>query len=129
MIVGSLGEIVFEVSEMRLYAPGQISISRDIKYEAHQVLGDFPRPEYIGPDLFATSLELVLRSDLGSDPLEDANRFHQLALDGEVLRLIIANVNIGQVTIRKISQVWQRLASDGDGLASIALSLELREYR
>lgn len=128
MIVGSLGGIVFEVSEMSLFAPDQFTISRDYRFEEHAVTGDLPRPEYTGPDLFSTSLELVLRSDLGSNPLEDVRALEEMAANGEVLRLIIANVNIGKATIRKISQNWRRLSSFGFGPAAIAISIELKEY-
>ena len=129
MIVGSLGDIVFEVSEMALFAPDQFTISRDYRYEDHSVLGASPRPEFTGPDLFATTLDLVLRSDLGANPLEDCRALEEMAGRGEVLRLIIANANIGRVTIRKISQNWRRLAGSGGGPAAIALSLELKEYQ
>ena len=129
MIVGSLGDIVFEVSEMAVFAPDQFTISRDYRYEEHAILGDLPRPEFTGPDLFSTSLDLFLRSDLGASPLEDVRVLEEMAQNGEVLRLIIANANIGKVTIRKISQNWRRLAGSGAGPAAIALTLELKEYQ
>lgn len=128
MIVGSLGGIVFEVSAGRVFAPGQLTLSREIKFEDHAVCGDFPRPEYVSPDLFSTSLDLILRSDLGANPLEDALKLEEMAINGEVLRLVIGNVNLGNVTIRKISQTWLKLDRPDKGPAAIALSLELKEY-
>ncbi len=128
MIVGSLGEIVFEVSNHQVFAPDQFSLSREIKYEDHAIPGDFPRPEYIAPDLFSTTLEVILRADLGCQPWEEAVRMEACAISGEVLRLIIGNSNFGKCTIRKITQKWLRLSGPGGSPAAIGISLDLKEY-
>lgn len=128
MIVGSLGEVVFEVSASRVFSPEPFTLSRDIKYEDHEVPGYFPQPEYIAPDLFSASLDINLRRDFGCDPYEEVQKLEFMALAGEILTLVIGNINIGNFTIRKISQTWKRLDGPDDGPSAIGLSLDLKEY-
>jgi len=128
MHTGSLGDVVFEVSSARMFTPGSFSMSRDARYEDHEVQGAFPRSEFLAPGLGSCSLSMVLRRDLGCDPATEAERLEEKLILGEVLRLIIAGKNLGKWTLRKIDQSWRHMLPGGTGPAILTLNVELKEY-
>ena len=128
MQTGSLGDIVFETSSGRVFTPQSFSMNRETRFEDHEVQGAFPRPEYLAPSLASASLTLTLRRDLGCDPAEEAQKLEEMAINGEVLRLIIAGKNLGKWTIRKVDQSWRSLLRNVEGPQSLTLTLELKEY-
>ena len=128
MRVGSLGDIVFEVSSKRIFTPQTFSMSRDARYEDHEVHGAFPRSEFLAPGLGTASLTMVLRRDLGVEPAEEAERLEEKLINGEVLRLVVAGKNLGKWTLRKVDQSWRQMLKGVKGPLSLTLTVELKEY-
>lgn len=128
MQTGTLGNTVFEVSSAKVFTPNGISMVRDMKYEDHEVQGNFPRPEYLAPGLMSVTLGMTLRADLGVDPIGEAEKLEDAMLDGEVLRLVLSGQNLGEFTIRKIDQSWRHMVRGQTGPLIIEMSLELKEY-
>ncbi|MBQ3059875.1 MAG: phage tail protein [Desulfovibrio sp.] len=128
MRVGSLGDVIFEVSSHRVSTLGGMNMSRDARYEDHEVQGAFPRSEFLAPGLGSCSLSMVLRRDLGCDPAAEAEQLEEKLIRGEVLRLIIVGKNLGKWTLRKIDQSWRHMLPGGTGPAILTLNVELKEY-
>lgn len=128
MQTGSLGDIVFEVGGSTVFTPGGISITYGARYEEHQVQGAEPRPEYMSPELGTCSLQIILRRDLGVDPIGQAEALKGYMDDGEVLDLVLADKYLGKWTIRKLDQQWRHMLKGAPGPLAITLTVELKEY-
>ncbi|MDR3361318.1 MAG: phage tail protein [Desulfovibrio sp.] len=128
MRVGSLGDIVFETSASFVLTPGGLSKTRDARFEDHQVQGEKPQSEFLAPDLAGLEMSIRLRADLGVDPFKMADRLSLYCLQGRVLRLIVANRNMGKVTLRSVSQEWKYINPNGKGVQIIDLKLTMKEY-
>lgn len=128
MRVGSLGDVVFEVSSQRFFTPEGMSFSREARFEDHETQGTFPQSEFLAPGLKTASFSMTLRRDLGCDPAADAERLEAMMNSGEVLLLIIAGQNLGRWTLRKVDQSWRHMLGNGKGPFSLSLTVELKEY-
>lgn len=128
MRVGSLGSIVFEVADGRVFTPASMSLSRDARFEDHEVQGTHPRPEFMAPGLGTCSLSLTLRRDFGVDPLAEAEKLEKMLTEGEVAQMIIAGKNLGKWTVRKVDQSWRHMLKGGIGPFALTLNVELKEY-
>ncbi len=125
---GSLGDVVFEVSQGRIYTPEGVNPGRSARYEDHEVQGAEPRPEFLSPGLGEISLNMTLRRDLGVDPVAEADKLKTYMDKGEVLRLVLAGTNLGKWTIRKMDQGWRHMVKGVTGPLSMTLTVELTEY-
>lgn len=128
MQVGSLGDVVFEVSSACVRTVSGVQFSREARYEDHQVQGAAPRAEFLSPGLGTGTLTLLLRRDMGVDPLTEAERLRRMMDDGSVVRLVLANANLGKWTIRRMSESWQHMLRGLTGPQSMSLTVEITEY-
>ena len=128
MRVGSLGSIIFEVSADggRVVTPGEMERERKARYAEHQVIGAEPRLEFLSPELATVGLPIRLRSDMGVDPLAEADRIGALCRQGKAHRLIIAGANFGMYVVEQMSQRMTR--GSGRGITAVELTLKLKEY-
>lgn len=129
MLVGSLGDLIFECSSEQTLLLQSFSVSCDTRYEDHVVQGTFPRPEFLGPNLPSHNLTILLRGDfLGHSPVEEIKRVQTMMAKGEVVRLVIAQTGYGRVTIRKMDYSWNYVVNGVKGPFSVTMNLELKEY-
>lgn len=127
MNIGSLGDIVFETSNTRVLTLQSFKSSREAKYEEHNVLGASPRSEFVHAGLATLDMSITLRADLGVDPIREAGRLDTYCKNGNILRLILAGVNLGKFTLRNLSQEWKYLHR-GTGPQHINITIQLKEY-
>lgn len=128
MRTGSLGDVIFEASSNRVITPSGVSLSHEARYEDHEVQGTQPRPEFLAPNLGGCTLSMILRRDLGVDPVAETEKLKTYMDKGEVLLLVIAGKNLGKWTIRKMDQSWRQMLKGAVGPLSLTLNVELKEY-
>lgn len=128
MRLGSLGDIIFEVSPFggRTVAPGQLSRERKARFEEHKVVGALPCLEFLSPELASVSMPIKLRADMGVNPLREADRLSALCKNGEVYRLIIAGWNWGYYAVESVQQEMRYTV--GDKIFAVDVKLTLKEY-
>lgn len=127
MRVGSLGDIVFEVSTPgRMVTPTDFKRDRKARFAEHQVVGALPRLEFLAPELATISLNIRLRADMGVNPMEEADRIGVLCKEGQALRLILSGYNFGFYVLESFSQ--QVKHASGSDIFSVDMSLSLKEY-
>ena len=108
MQVGSLGDVVFEVSLAgRVVTPTDFTHERKAKFEEHQVIGALPRLEFCCPELGVVNLPIRLRADMGVNPMQEAERIIALLKEGKALRLILCGVNFGMYVLDSFTQKAQ----------------------
>ena len=78
MRVGTLGNIVFEVSDTRVFTPSQVTRERKARIEEHQVQGTLPCVEFIAPELGTFSISMTLSAALGVNPMREADSLDDL---------------------------------------------------
>lgn len=127
MQTGSFGEVIFEVSASKVLTPSSFSLEMEARYEDHQVQGNFEVSEFLAPRIYAASVAIVLRRDMGVEPFEEMERLETMLVDGQVAPLVIAGQNMGDFTLRKISQDWQYMTRK-PGPYRINATLELKQY-
>lgn len=128
MQIGSFGEVVFEVSSNAIWVIPSFSLEGEARYEDHQVQGNFEVPEFLAPSLVSGSLSIILRRDLGVEPMDEATKLYNMMAEGEVAPLVIAHVNQGDYTLRKVSQTWTLASKAKQGPDRIDLNLEFKQY-
>lgn len=129
MVVGSLGDIIFECSSFKTLLLQSFSVSQDARWEEHEAQGTFSRPEFLGPSLPTHNLSILLRRDfLGHSPLEEVKKAQRMVVNGEVVRLVVGRIGYGRVTVRKMDYNWNGVVRIGKGPISVSMNLELKEY-
>ena len=126
MRVGTLGNVVFEVSDTRVFTPSQVTRERKARIEEHQVQGALPCVDCIAPELGTFSISMTLSAALGVNPMREADSLGAMCKRGEVNRLILGGLNWGKVIIESVTQDWRN--SGPGGVHTIGLTLALKEY-
>lgn len=128
MKTGSLGNIVFEVSDSFVLTPGSMSLEAGARYTDHDVHGAKPVPEFTGAELRKFTLPIVMRRQLGVDPVATLQGLLDMVENGIVARLVILGQNLGKVTVRKVASDWKYAAAGGVP-EMVTANLDLVEYR
>lgn len=113
MRVGTLGNVVFEVSDTRVFTPSQVTRERKARIEEHQVQGALPCVEFIAPELGTFSISMTLSAALGVNPMREADSLGAMCKRGEVNRLILGGLNWGKVIIESVTQDWRNSGPGG----------------
>ena len=69
MHIGTLGKIVFEVSDSRVFTPSQVTRERKARIEEHHVQGNLPCVEFLAPELGTFSLTMTLNARPRHQPM------------------------------------------------------------
>lgn len=128
-MIGSLGDIVFEVSAKKIITPSGISHSAGSNWTAHQLIGGRIKTEYCGPKLQSLAMTIQLSSRFGVKPRKMLDKLSQMAEGREVYPLIIGGKPVGRNYWRltSISESWGHIYGGGE-LASVSVQLTLEEY-
>lgn len=95
MAIGSLGEIVFEVTDKRVFTFADLKRDTKMRYAAHEVIGQKPVAEFIGPDLEQITFKIYLSAALGINPEREMKKIRDKRDAGEALSLILGEKVIG----------------------------------
>lgn len=96
MILGSLGEIVFEVSQLRVLNFDDYTRKTAAKYASHEVIGRPPVLEFTGRELEEISLTIKLIRTLGVSPEEEIFKLRDMCQRGEPNFLILGGTVYGE---------------------------------
>ncbi len=124
-MIGTLGDITFEVSSDTIRTFSQLTRSGQARYQQHDVIGKKPVLEFIGPDLEAVTLPVRLDATKGVRPLTEINTMRDSRDTGERLALVIGGKLLGDFVIEKVDDTWQQIDNRGNLLlANVNLSLK-----
>lgn len=127
MVIGSFGDIIFEVStEGRVVTPESVSRSSSAAYAEHTVVGAQPRIEFLSPTLSSINMHVILRADMQLSPEKEAERLRQYCHAGIHQRLIIAGKNFGDYVLESINETFLR--GNAHGFLTISAELSFKEY-
>ena len=129
MYTGTYGDIVFNVSHLRVLTPSNISGSTGADWADHSVIGNKTRSQYLGPQLKKYQMDIQLSSSFGVAPRIALARLQEMSENGEVHYLIIglAPLSMNKFAIESVSETWDTVGRMGV-LMECKVSLTFREY-
>lgn len=127
-MIGSFGEVVFEVSADKVLTPTEISRTTASRWTNHEVLGKKPVSEFVGPGLDTVSLTLILNAYLGVNVKQTMDKLLDYCRTGEAHTLVIGDViGVDRWKITTVTQNWAHL--DGAGhVISGSVDATFEEY-
>lgn len=96
MLVGFLGQIPFLASESVLRTFDEYGRTASGRWHKHELIGQKPVLEYLGPDTEKITFKMLLRADKGVSPEKELERLRKLRDTGAVLPLILGGKPIGE---------------------------------
>lgn len=128
-MLGFFGNIVFETSDNRIL--NFTGFTRDVssRFAAHEVIGQKPKTEYIGPGLDTITFTINLNGNHGIKPRDEMDKWVSLTRNGEAHILVIGDKGIGtdKWVVKNVSQTWDVIFNNGE-LFSGKIDVALEEY-
>lgn len=125
---GMLGNIPFVCSTSMVMTFRNLQIERSMRWATHEVIGQKPVLERIGPELTTVSFEIQLNSLLGMPPTVAIQLFRKMIESGEPQRLLIGPDYLGKFVIESMSENQPYHTAFGIPVAA-TLTLSLKEAR
>lgn len=129
MAIGTLGKIVFEVSDERVHTFSDMGREVAGRWATHDVMGSKPKAEYLGPGNQSVKLTIHLSAALGVKPRDMLEQVERMVEAGVAEYLIIGSRPVGKSPFRLTgsSETWDTIYSRGE-LAKATLTITLEEY-
>ncbi len=129
MIVGKLGEIIFEVSDDVVQTLDNMSWSGSVRYATHQRHLYHAKTEYTGMNPDQIQFDITLSAYLGVNPQTAIGKIWKYERDGEPVPLAIGHKGYGKYrwTITKHNIKMKHFDGEGD-LTHCVVSVSLQEY-
>ena len=129
MAIGTLGPIVFEVSDKTVLTFK--GMTRDVsgRWTEHEVMGVKPKPEFLGPGNQKITLPITLSANLGVKPRKMLELVERMVESGDAEYLIIKGRPVGRhpFCLASSSETWGDMYAHGE-LAKASLTITLEEY-
>ena len=129
MAIGTLGPIVFEVSDKKVLTFK--GMTRDVsgRWTEHEVMGVKPKPEFLGAGNQKITLPITLSASLGVRPRKTLEMVERMVESGDAQYLIINCRPVGRHPFRLTasSETWGDMYRHGE-LAKANLTITLEEY-
>lgn len=125
-VLGFFGKVPFTCSSEQVATFQNLQIQRQSRYATHDVLGQKPVHEYVGPSLTTMSFKIQLRSYLNSSPSAYLPLLKDMLESGEAHRLLLGPKYYGKYILTGFSEDQKHF--NGIGLCIAAdVSLQLEE--
>ncbi len=95
MLVGSFGDIPFIVARGYVRTFDEYGRSSSGRWAKHDIIGEKPVLEYLGPDIEKISFKMHFRADHGLNPEREAAVLRKMRDKGEPAILMLAGSPVG----------------------------------
>lgn len=128
-VIGSYGEIVFEVSTDKIQTYKDFQRTNGPRWQEHAIIGQKPILEFEGPGVDAISFNVVLRADFGVNPEEQLVKLRKFARWGQKALFIRGNqpISTNYWVIDNLVEKHRNIDNLGNVL-TIEVELNLKEY-
>lgn len=129
-MIGSLGEIIFEVSAGQVRTFDNLSRSGEARWALFEIIGRKPAREFLGAGLDSITFDITLLSAMGLNVAEELKALRTLRDKGEPVEFILNDAPISDHlwTLNSVDEKWRNVTNTGLLLSSV-VSLYLMEYR
>ena len=128
-MIGSFGDVVFEVSADKISTFDGFARSASSRWQAHEILGQKPRSEFVGPGLDTITFTMRFDVRFGVNPKQEMDKLLIMCREGRAATLIVGGEPIGvdKWVIKSITQRWTHV--DGAGRCIVGTAdVSLEEY-
>jgi phage protein U len=128
-MIGSLGDVVFEVSSELVKTFQDLQFQHSAKYAQHDIHGNVGLLEYTGRNPTTCGLKIRLDSALGIDPMKEIVLLYMMMRNGVAVSLILDGQPQGEGlwVIESFSEEWKVVGNTGKMIAAES-SIQLKEY-
>ena len=128
-MIGSFGDVVFEVSSERVRTFKDFQIQRSAKYSEHAIHGRKGLLEFSGLSASTASLNIRLDAGLGVNPKEELTTLHDILNNHKALPFILDGEPQGDGlwVLESLSESYEIIDNKGAVIA-VEVSLKLKEY-
>ena len=128
-MIGSFGEVVFEVSAERVRTFRDFQIQHSAKYTEHAIHGRKGLLEFTGLGASTASLNIRLDAGLGINPKKELNTLHEILTKHEALPFILDGEPQGNGlwVLESIGENYEIIDNHGTAIA-VEVSIKLKEY-
>lgn len=128
-MIGSLGEVVFEVSAEKVRTFRDFQIQKSAKYAEHSVHGRKGLLEFTGHSPTSASMKIKLDAGLGINPKEELNTLNDILKNHEAVPFILDGEPQGDGlwVVEGLDENYEIIDNHGTA-TSVEVSLKLKEY-
>lgn len=153
-MIGSLGTVVFQVSNNSLFSgiglgsflsgllnsatnqsgivyktPKNYQRQSSARWAEHEIIGQKPVAEFLGPGTEEVSFDMLLDIELGVKPENELEKLRNMRDTGELVFFILGNKPVlkNRVYITQLSENITRTSGKGE-VQAIEVSISLKEY-
>jgi len=128
-MIGSLGEVIFEVSAEKILTFDGLQFSHSAKYSEHAVHGRKGLLEFTGFSASTLSMNITLNSNLGINPKKELENLKEIFFNHEAVLFILDGEPQGENlwVIESLSEKHDNISKHGAS-NYIEVSLNLKEY-
>ncbi len=129
MMVGSLGPVVFSVSDAFVRTISGYSRKTSVRIESHDIIGQKPLSEWVGLSCDSISFSIKLSAFRGVNPKEEAEKLRRMAERGEAVTFVMggAPVTHNKWLIESVDEDANYYDRMGNIISS-DVKLSIREY-
>lgn len=95
MLVGFLNQTPFSVSASTIRTFNDYTRSGSGRWSKHDLIGQKPKLEFLGPDIEKISFKMQLRADQGISPQTELKRLRDIRDQGQVVSLVLGYKPVG----------------------------------
>lgn len=128
-MVGTLGNIIFEVSDEKIKTFKSLNLSKKANYATHNIINKKGLSEFTGFEPMSIKININLNQNLGVNVQEELNKINKAFSGHEVLNFILNGqpVGEGKFVIENISEDMKVIGKNGE-IISCEINLDLKEY-
>lgn len=129
MVIGCLGDIVFQASEDVVRTLDNMVWSGSARYAVHNRHGADALTEFVGLDPDKIAFDITLCADLGADPITETAKLWDLERSGRAVPLTVGTKGYGKYRWTVVSHKMKPTAYYANGdVHTAAVSVSLQEY-
>lgn len=127
--IGSLGDLVFQVSAKQVRTFQDFTRNSSARWADHERQGAKQISEFLGADLDEITFTMRFDAALGVNPKQEMDRLLNMNRSGTVSTLIIGGTPIGTYkwSIRSVGQTWKTIDAMGR-IINATVDVTLKEY-
>ncbi len=128
-MIGTLGCVIFEVSEDSIKTFQDLSFSRQANYTEHKIINSKGLLEFTGLNAVTCSLKIILDASLGLIPAEELKTLRDMLNNHEAVAFILGGEVQGQGlwVIESMNETLELITNNGE-IFRASVNLSLKEY-
>lgn len=128
-IIATFGDLVFEVSQNKINTFDNLNRITEARYTKHAIKHQKPILEFDGPEADPITFDMILRVELGVNPVKELEKWRDYLKKGKRAVLIIGNrpFSNNAFVITKINENYKNIDNRGNVL-SIEATVDMMEY-